>query len=119
MTSTLHSISFPGESPSYRQARNELLEAEIRLRRNLEEVAAMRRALPLGGEVQEDYVFDEGMSDPDDSQTVRKTRLSELFQRGKDTLAIYSFMYGPKMQSACPSCTSILDGLNGTAPHAT
>jgi predicted dithiol-disulfide oxidoreductase (DUF899 family) len=37
----------------------------------------------------------------------------------KDTLAIYSFMYGPKMKSACPACTSILDSLNGTALHAT
>jgi predicted dithiol-disulfide oxidoreductase (DUF899 family) len=119
MASPLHSISFPGESASYRKARNELLEAEITLRKNLEDVAALRRALPLGGEVPEDYVFDEGATDLEDSQTVRKTRLSELFQSGKDTLLVYSFMFGPEMPSACTSCTSILDGLNGTAPHAT
>ena len=119
MTSPLHSISFPGESALYRQARNELLEAEIRLRRDLEDVAALRRKLPLGGEIPEDYVFDDGAIDLDDSQTVRKTHLSELFQSGKDTLVVYGFMYGPEMQSACTSCTSILDGLNGTAPHAT
>ena len=43
-------------------------------------------------------------------------RLSELFTRG-DTLVAYSFMYGPRMEKACPMCTSILDGLDGNAPH--
>jgi predicted dithiol-disulfide oxidoreductase (DUF899 family) len=46
-------------------------------------------------------------------------RLSELFEPGKDTLIVYSFMYGPEMAAACPSCTSILDGLDGVAPHVT
>jgi predicted dithiol-disulfide oxidoreductase (DUF899 family) len=118
MTSSLHSNRFPNESASYREARNQLLQAELTLRRNLEEVATLRRKLPLGGEVPEDYIFDEGGSDLEDSATTRKTRLSELFQPGQDTLAIYSFMYGPKMKAACPACTSILDSLNGTAPHA-
>ena len=43
-------------------------------------------------------------------------RLSQLFERG-DTLIAYSFMYGPKMAQACPSCTSIIDALDGEAPH--
>src|SRR5580693_4286322 len=119
MASPLHPNRFPGESPSYREARNQLLEAEMTLRKNLEEVATLRRKLPLGGEVPEDYIFDEGATDLEDSATARRTRLSELFQPGKDTLAIYSFMYGPKMKAACPACTSILDSLNGAAPHAT
>jgi len=34
-----------------------------------------------------------------------------------DTLVLYSFMYGPAMKQPCPSCTSILDGLDGAAPH--
>jgi len=42
----LHTIRFPGESEAYSAARNELLEAEIRLRKSIEEVAAMRRMLP-------------------------------------------------------------------------
>jgi len=42
---------FPDESPEYRQARNELLSEEIELRRHLERVAALRRALPLGGKI--------------------------------------------------------------------
>ena len=119
MTSSLHSIRFPGESASYRQARNELLAAEISLRKNLEDVAAMRRKLPLGGEVPEDYVFDEGSSDLENARTSRKIPMSELFHPGKQTLAIYNFMYGPEVQSPCSSCTAVLDGLNGTAPHAT
>jgi predicted dithiol-disulfide oxidoreductase (DUF899 family) len=119
MASSMHNNRFPGESPSYREARNQLLQAELTLRKNIEEVAALRRKLPLGGEVPEDYIFDEGAPDLEDSATSRRTRLSELFRPGKDTLAIYSFMYGPKMKAACPACTSILDGLNGTVPHAT
>jgi predicted dithiol-disulfide oxidoreductase (DUF899 family) len=119
MASSLHPNRFPGESTAYREARNQLLQAELTLRKNIEEVASLRRKLPLGREVPEDYVFDEGATDLVDSAAVRQTRLSELFRPGKDTLAIYSFMYGPTMKSACPSCTSILDSLDGTAPHAT
>ena len=40
---------FPGESPAYRDARLALLAAEIELRRHIERVAAMRRAVPGGG----------------------------------------------------------------------
>jgi predicted dithiol-disulfide oxidoreductase (DUF899 family) len=119
MASSLHPNRFPGESPSYREARNHLLQAELALRKNIENVAALRRKLPLGGEIPEDYIFDEGAHDLEDSATTQKTRLSDLFQPNKDTLAIYSFMYGPKMKAACPSCTSILDSLDGTVPHAT
>jgi predicted dithiol-disulfide oxidoreductase (DUF899 family) len=113
-----HSFRFPGETDSYRRARNQLLEAEIDLRRRVEDVAALRRQLPLGGEIPEDYQFEEGSADLNDSQTIRHVLLSQLFQPGKDTLAIYSFMFGPKMKSACPMCTSIIDGLNATAVNA-
>lgn len=114
---SLHSVRFPNESPSYRESRDELLAAELKLRKNVEEVAALRRKLPLGGELAQDYIFTEGAPDLHDSRTERKIRLSELFHPGKDTLAIYSYMYGPEMKSPCTSCTSILDGLNGTSPH--
>jgi len=113
----LHSFHFPGETDSYRQSRNELLQAEIDLRRHVEKVAALRRQLPVGGEVPEDYVFDEGAADINDAQTVRQVRFSQLFQPGKDTLAIYSFMFGPKMKAACPMCSCMLDSLNGNAHH--
>ena len=98
---------FPNETKTYRAARNRLLRAELALRRNVEKVAALRRKLPAGGAVPEDYVFEE---------KDRKTRLSELFVSG-DTLVAYSFMYGPNMAKACPMCTSMLDGLNGNARH--
>lgn len=117
MPASLHSIRFPGETAEYREARDRLLEAEIALRRQTEEVAALRRTLPLGGLLKEDYVFTEGAADINDSITVRETRLTELFSPGKDTLVLYSYMFGPQMAAPCVSCTSILDGLNGSAPH--
>src|SRR6266540_1406669 len=101
MTKMLHSVRFPGESERYRQARNELLQAELKLRQHLEEVAAQRRALPLGGEPKDDYVFEEGGSDLDDAQTATRVRLSELFRPGTDSLILYSFMYGPTMKAPC------------------
>jgi len=110
-------VRFPNETPEYRTARNQLLEAEIELRRQIERVAALRRALPLGGPIAEDYVFAEGSSDPSDLAATRPVRLSELFRPGQDTLIVYSFMYGPAMRQACSSCTSILDGLDGQVPH--
>jgi predicted dithiol-disulfide oxidoreductase (DUF899 family) len=104
---TLHDRRFPNESAKYRAARDTLLREEIELRRQVERVAAQRRKLPAGGAVRQDYVFDEGGT---------RVRLSELFG-DKDTLVAYSFMYGPKMEKACPSCTSILDSLDGAVPH--
>jgi predicted dithiol-disulfide oxidoreductase (DUF899 family) len=114
MSSSRHSVRFPGETESYRAARNQLLEAELDLRRQLESVAAQRRHLPLGGEAPDDYIFQEVSGD---SSGVTSVRLSQLFNDGKDTLIIYSFMFGPEMAQACPACTSILDGLDGEAPH--
>lgn len=103
-------MRFPGESARYRESRNRLLEAERDLRRQVEKVAAMRRKLPLGGAVPEDYVFD-GVSGP--------VKLSDLFRPGKNTLVLYSFMFGPNMKQACPMCTAFIDSLNGTVPHFT
>jgi predicted dithiol-disulfide oxidoreductase (DUF899 family) len=102
-----HDNRFPGESENYRAARDELLTAEMDLRKQVEAVAAMRRALPLGGALEQDYVFEEDTGE---------TKLSDLFAPGKDSLFIYSFMYAPD-GDACPACTSLLDALNGSAPH--
>jgi predicted dithiol-disulfide oxidoreductase (DUF899 family) len=119
---------FPGESGEYRQARNQLLAAEIELRRAIERVAGQRRALPVGGAVPADYVFEEAA---DGSEV----KFSELFAPGKNTLVIYSFMFPrwsgdtrpgptsgetarlPVAETPCPSCTSILDSLDGAAVH--
>jgi predicted dithiol-disulfide oxidoreductase (DUF899 family) len=110
-------VTFPNESADYRAARRKLLEAEARLREQTEEVARMRRQLPLGGAVKTNYVFEEGGRNLADNQTTKPVQLSELFQDGKDSLVIYSFMFGPAMPEACPMCTSLLDGLNGNAVH--
>jgi predicted dithiol-disulfide oxidoreductase (DUF899 family) len=114
-------MQFPGETPAYRAARERLLDAERDLRRDIEKVAAMRRELPLGGIVAQDYVFEEGARDLADTTTVRSVKLSELFDpSGRlNTLVLYSFMFGPNMKQACVSCTSILDSLNGASPHIT
>jgi predicted dithiol-disulfide oxidoreductase (DUF899 family) len=124
-------ITFHGESPEYRSARNRLLEEEIALRRAMEAVAVSRRNLPPGGLVPEDYLFD-GLG-PDG--TTAKVRLSELFAPGRDSLVIYNFMFprwpedprpGPtdgatarlKLEDGpCPSCTAFIDSLDRTAKH--
>jgi predicted dithiol-disulfide oxidoreductase (DUF899 family) len=104
---------FPNESKEYRRARQDLLEAEAELRQQMEDEAALRRQLPLGGGVDQDYVFDE----IGENGEVRQVKLSELFAPGKDSLLLYGFMFGPEMAQACPMCTSILDGLEGNAQH--
>ena len=118
MSEAQFDVSFPGESDEYRSARNDLLEAEIALRRQIEAVAAQRRSLPLGGEVRTDYRFEEAAPGTNDSTS---THLSELFAPGKDTLFLYSFMFipadGRPLGAACPSCTSIIDAIDGAAPH--
>jgi predicted dithiol-disulfide oxidoreductase (DUF899 family) len=95
---------FPNESPEYRQARNTLLSEEIELRRHVEHVAALRRALPPGGEIPEDYVFESSNG---------VIRLSQLFG-DKDTLVVYSMMFGPQRERACPMCTAMLTSWEGT-----
>jgi predicted dithiol-disulfide oxidoreductase (DUF899 family) len=123
---------FPAESAEYREARDRLLEDEIDLRRRMEAVAAQRRELPRGGEVPEDYVFqgEGGDGEPVD------VRLSELFEPGRDSLGIYSFMFPrdpgddspgpvreretaklPLAEGPCPTCVAMLDQLDGAVEH--
>lgn len=111
-----HDKEFPGESKEYRKKRDNLLKAEMELRRQIEVVARQRRELPLGGEAK-DYVFEEGAYDLSDDETVKETSLSKLFEDDKQSLFIYSFMFEPGVEKPCTSCNSILDGLNGQARH--
>ena len=104
---------FPNETKGYRKARDQLLKAEVALRREVEAVAKLRRKLPLGGELPEDFVFEEQA----DVIGIRKVKLSQLFAPGKDTLILYNYMYSLGMQNPCPMCTSIIDSLDGAAPH--
>ena len=105
-------MAFPNESPAYREARNALLGAEIALRRQTEAVAKMRRALPPGGEVPEDYVFERIGAD----FRPEPVRLSELFGDSPSIL-IYSYMFGAERDRPCPGCTHLLDCLDGAARH--
>ncbi|MBV8989913.1 MAG: DUF899 family protein [Solirubrobacterales bacterium] len=124
-------IALPGESAEYRAARDRLLVQEIALRRAMEEVAAARRELPPGGRVERDHVFDGAGEDGMPTEV----RLSELFEPGKDSLVIYSFMFPrdpddptpgppggetaqlPLTEGLCPSCGALLDRLDGAAEH--
>jgi predicted dithiol-disulfide oxidoreductase (DUF899 family) len=124
------SISFPNESLNYRAARDALLQRELQLRREMELVAAELRALPPGGEVPEDYLFD-CVGEDGAPATVP---MSELFA-GDDTLMLYHFMFPRHAQDArpgpangviselplkegpCPSCTALIDMWDGTMRH--
>ena len=124
------SVTFPNETSEYRRARAALLKREVALRREMEAVAAQLRALPAGGEVPEDYVFDCMGANGAPS----KVSLSELF-RGGDTLILYHYMFprhsqdnrrGPTVgataklplsEGPCPSCTALIDMWEGAMPH--
>lgn len=96
---------YPNESEEYRNARNALLAEEIELRRHIERVAQQRRALPPGGTITAHYKF-EGVNGPAD--------FADLFG-DKQTLIIYSYMFGPQRQRPCPMCTSLLSSWDGEA----
>jgi predicted dithiol-disulfide oxidoreductase (DUF899 family) len=97
-----NSVRFPNESAEYRRAREQLLAEEIELRRHIERVAELRRALPPGGAVTKNYAFEgEG----------GKATLSDLFG-DKPTLVIYSYMFGPQREDPCPMCTSLMGSLD-------
>jgi len=124
-------VRFAGESAEYRAARDLLLEQEIELRRAMEAVAAARRDLPPGAIVSEDYVFEGAGADG----AATDVQLSELFSPDKDSLVVYSMMFPrdpgddrpgpadgqtallPLVEGPCPSCTALLDQLEGAAGH--
>jgi predicted dithiol-disulfide oxidoreductase (DUF899 family) len=99
-------VSFPGESREYRAARDALLAEEIELRRHIERVAELRRALPPGGAVTKNYEFEgEG----------GRATMPDLFG-SKQTLVIYSYMFGPAREQPCPMCTSFMSTWEGKIP---
>ena len=112
-TSSLHDKRLPNESQDYRSARDKLLAEENALREQIERVATLRRQLPAGGEIKEDYEFEE--IDLADGST-RSIRFPELFG-DKSDLLVYSYMYGPEWEDPCPSCTSFIDGIDAVSRH--
>ncbi|MFB9269663.1 DUF899 family protein [Bradyrhizobium erythrophlei] len=123
-------VNFPNESSDYRAARDALLKREIQLRREMEAVAAELRALPPGGEMPEDYLFDCVAEDGG----LATISLSGLF-RDSDTLMLYHFMFprhaqdtrpGPSQgrtaalalaDGPCPSCTALIESWDSMMPH--
>ncbi|MGY3534744.1 DUF899 family protein [Bradyrhizobium embrapense] len=97
---------FPNESADYRLARQALLVEEIELRRHIARVAELRRSLPPGGEVTGAYQF------IGESGTAS---LADLFGN-KQTLIIYSYMFGPQREKPCPMCTSFMSTWEGKLP---
>jgi predicted dithiol-disulfide oxidoreductase (DUF899 family) len=102
-------LRYPNESRAYRAARDELLKQEQELIDKVKAVASKRRSLPPGGRLKEDYVFQWA----NDGKLGKEVKFSELFA-GKNTLLIYSFMFGPNWDKPCPSCTSLVDGFDRT-----
>jgi predicted dithiol-disulfide oxidoreductase (DUF899 family) len=99
-------VRFPNESAEYRRAREALLTEEIELRRHIEQVAELRRKLPPGGEVKKNYAF-EGENGP--------VSFADLFGE-KETLVIYSYMFGPQREQPCPMCTSFMSTWEAKLP---
>ncbi len=99
-------------SESYRQKREALRRAEIALKEQREQVAALRRELPDDTPLAQDYVFTE----PDGDAT-RPVRLSELFEPDREALLVIHFMWAPENDQPCPMCTMWADGYNAAAPH--
>jgi predicted dithiol-disulfide oxidoreductase (DUF899 family) len=100
---------YPNESKEYRAARDTLLKEEQELVEKTKAVAAKRRQLPRGGELKEDYVFQWA----NEGKVGKSAKFSELFG-DKNTLLLYSFMFGPSWDKPCPSCTSLMDGFDRT-----
>ena len=98
---------FPNESDEYRAARDELLELEKDLRERGEAVARERRApapgRPAGAGLP--------LRAPGRERRAARGRLRELFGE-HDSLLVYSMMFGPDWDAACPSCTSLVDAFS-------
>jgi predicted dithiol-disulfide oxidoreductase (DUF899 family) len=95
-----------GTREQWLEARLRLLNAEKEHTRRGDELAEQRQALPWV-RVDKPYQFDteEGQAS-----------LAELF-KGRSQLMVYHLMFGPDFTAACPSCSSIADGLDAIQIH--
>jgi predicted dithiol-disulfide oxidoreductase (DUF899 family) len=107
-------LRYPNESKEYRAARDALLKDEQELVDKVKALAEKRRKLPLGGELKENYVFQWA----NDEKAGQRVKFSELFA-GKNTLLLYSWMFGPNWDKPCPSCTSLMDGFDRSSYQVT
>lgn len=88
------------------KARMAHLAAEKELTRKRDELSRERRELPWE-RVEKNYVFD-GPNGPE--------TLAELFA-GRSQLIIYHFMFGPKWEEGCKSCSFLSDHIDATRIH--
>ncbi len=100
---TAHKI---GTREEWLAAREQLVVREKEHTRLGDELARQRRELPWVP-VDTEYRFD-----TDDGQ---KT-LAELFGE-RSQLLLYHFMFGPRYEAGCPTCSSMVDGIDGLLPH--
>jgi predicted dithiol-disulfide oxidoreductase (DUF899 family) len=107
LEANMSELRYPNESRQYRAARDALLAQEQALIEQTKAVAQKRRSLPDGGQLKEDYVFQWA----NDGKLGQNVKFSELFA-DKNTLLLYSFMFGPSWDHPCPSCTSLVDGFD-------
>src|SRR6185436_7518478 len=96
-----------GTREEWQSARDELARLEADQAKLNEEVKQQRLDLPWVA-VEKEYEFD--------TEEGKKT-LAELFD-GRSQLLAYNVMFGPDYTlGACPGCTSLADGLNGSIVH--
>ena len=96
-----------GTREEWSAAREELAKLEREQAERNEEIKKKRRELPWVP-VEKEYEFD--------TQDGKKT-LPELFE-GRSQLLAYNVMFGPDYSvGACPGCTSLADGLDGSKVH--
>jgi len=91
----------------WQEARNELAKLEAEQAERDQEIQRKRRELPWVP-VEKEYELD--------TDEGKKT-LAELFD-GRSQLLAYNVMFGPDYTlGACPGCTSLADGLDGSLVH--
>src|SRR6202521_2378232 len=96
-----------GTREEWQVARAELAKLEAEQAKRNEEITGTRRDLPWV-RVEKEYEFD--------TEDGEKT-LTELFD-GRSQLLAYNIMFGPDYTvGACPGCTSLADGLDGSVVH--
>jgi predicted dithiol-disulfide oxidoreductase (DUF899 family) len=96
-----------GTREEWRAARDELAKLEAEQAERNEEIKRKRLVLPWVP-VEKEYEFD--------TEDGKKT-LAELFD-GRSQLLAYNIMFGPDYTlGACPGCTNLGDGLDGSLIH--
>jgi predicted dithiol-disulfide oxidoreductase (DUF899 family) len=93
-------------SDKWLEARLGLLAKEKQLRRQMDEIAQLRRELPWE-RVEKNYTFETGEG---------QKSLADLFN-GRSQLIIYHFMFGPEWEQGCASCSLIGDHADGSTVH--